>query len=151
MSVVSSDLSITRDGDSVVSPMMDIIAAKPMEIVDDELSPMLDASKKRIASVPLRNLSSQAPINPINTNNKNNINQNGNKNSRLLTSLHYTFMLFILTAAGPYGIEPLISSSSPFYAILSLVIVPFTYCIPQSCMFCFFVFFVFFILFVQGY
>ena len=124
---------------------MDVFVTQPIDMSNEELSPMLDSSQKPPDSIPLKQINKPSnkndeEIETFDSLNSNNDNRNrNNENNRLLSSLHYTFMLFILTAAGPFGIEPLIASSSPLYAILSLIIVPFTYCIPQSCMINFFV------------
>ena len=106
----------------------------------DETSPMLDPNRKKRHTrfpVPLKDLTNgtdKAAKNGTTTSTSSQQALTRSRRSGLLNSLHYTFMLFILTAAGPFGIEPLIASSSPFYALLSLLIVPFTYCIPQSYM-----------------
>ena len=57
---------------------------------------------------------------------------NTSKGSRNLGSLQFSLMLFLVTAAGPFGIEALVKSSSPFYALLGILVIPILYCFPQS-------------------
>ena len=59
--------------------------------------------------------------------------QEKQKGSRVLNGLHFSLMLFLVTSAGPFGIEALVKSSSPFYALLGIIVIPIIYCLPQSC------------------
>ncbi len=48
-----------------------------------------------------------------------------------LSIFQYAVMIFIMTAAGPFGIEDTVRAGGPLLALIGLAIVPFIFSLPQ--------------------